>query len=86
MNKTNKAFNDWEEIMLFNEGWRGLEAIEKLTGEKPALGMVIVKKRARDKWNAVQEKAEKFYKLPMQERLYRSGMATPPHLKRKKES
>lgn len=72
---------NWEEIRLFNDALKGLEAIEKLTGEKPAMGMVVVNKEAREKWNSVAKMTEKFYKLDIQERLYASGMAPRPEVK-----
>lgn len=69
---------DWAEIQLFIDANKGLEAIEKLTGEKPSLSLVIVGKEAREKWNATAEMTDDFYKLDIQERLYESGMATRP--------
>lgn len=69
---------DWAEIQLFIDANKGLEAIEKLTGEMPSLSLVIVGKEAREKWNATAKMTDDFYALPIQERLYASGMATQP--------
>lgn len=69
---------NWEKIQLFNDAVKGLVAIEKLTGEKPAMAMVIVDKEARERWNEVGQMVENFYKLDMQERFYASGMAKRP--------
>lgn len=69
---------NWEEIQLYRTAVDGLIAIEKLTGEKPAIGMVITEKKARDKWNATNKMVEDFYKLDIQERLYASGINKRP--------
>lgn len=69
---------NWEEIRLLNTALEGIEAIEKLTGEKPAIGMVITEQQARKKWNDTLEMHRLFYELPLQERLYESGMSTRP--------
>lgn len=69
---------DWAEIQLFLDGMKGLEAIEKLTGESPT---VILNKSARTKWEQTGKMTDRFYKLDIQERLYVTGMATRPPIR-----
>lgn len=65
---------DWAEISLFIDAVKGLEAIEKLTGEAPT---ILLNKDAREKWETTGKMTDEFYKLPIQERLYVTGYATP---------
>lgn len=65
---------DWNEISLFLDAMKGLEALEKLTGEEPT---ILLNKEAREKWVSTGKMTDAFYKLPIQERLYVTGYASP---------
>lgn len=77
MSSSDDQYN-WEEIQLYNTACEGLAALEKLTGEKVSMVMTITEKAAREKWNKTAKMTEAFYALPIQERLYSSGMSKRP--------
>jgi len=71
-----------KKIMLVGDIRKALNNLCEATGHD--FSLYIPNKEAQQDYEALEAKYTAFYELPIQERLYASGMSTPPNKKEDK--
>lgn len=72
--------NEVKDLMLVGQVREALNEMAHMLGCDPQL---MLPQDALIQWNNLEVEYDKFYLLPLQERLYRSGLATPSNNKDK---
>lgn len=64
-----------KELMIVGQVREALSAMQNYLGCE--IEVIIPTPKVLKRWEELERKYDDFYKLPLQERLYKSGMSTP---------